>query len=49
MSLRWDDFPEKEKWKVAWGYMWRLWLVGAVLFFVTLVVLLMSVSSAPLR
>ena len=42
-DVYWADFPESERWKVAWGTWWRMFLASLIVY-VALFVLVMALS-----
>jgi len=50
IDWQWKDVPDKQRWVVAWGVLWRIWVLsagvyGAIVLIVLLVVLIAAVMS----
>jgi hypothetical protein len=51
IDWQWKDVPEKQRWVVAWGVLWRIWVLSigvyvAILVVVLLVALVIAVTSS---
>jgi len=43
-TFRFKDIPDNEKWKMAWGVMWRGWVLVTAAYLAILAVLLVIVA-----
>ncbi|MFV1990363.1 MAG: hypothetical protein ACC652_06445 [Acidimicrobiales bacterium] len=43
-DVYWRDFPESERWKVAWGTWWRM-SVASLILYIAIVLLAVAVLS----
>ena len=43
---KWKDIPDKQRWIVAWGVLWRIWIFSIGMYAVLLVVFLLFVAVA---
>jgi hypothetical protein len=51
IDWQWKDVPDKQRWVVAWGVLWRIWVFsagvyGAILLVVLLVALVVAATSS---
>ncbi len=43
---RWKDVPDRQRWTVAWGVLWRIWVISAGVYATLLVVALVFIAIA---
>lgn len=39
-ELRFADFPQKERWKMMWGVLWRIWVASFALTLIFMFIML---------
>ena len=43
---QWKDVPDRQRWTVAWGVLWRIWVISAGLYAALLVLALVFIAIA---
>jgi hypothetical protein len=43
-DVYWEDFPESQRWRVAWGVWWRMLIASLVLYAVIIIVIVSALA-----
>ena len=46
VGVSWSATPPRERWAIAWGVLWRTWVIGLVLYVVVLIATLLLIAIA---
>ena len=44
VGVSWTHTPSRERWAIAWGVLWRTWVIGVVLYAVLLIATLLFIA-----
>ena len=44
VGVSWTHTPPRERWAIAWGVLWRTWVIGLVLYAALLVASLLLIA-----
>ncbi len=48
IEWQWKDVPDRQRWIVAWGVFWRIWVLSLGVYLALLVVILLVVFLAAI-